>query len=119
MTTSPKQTIDPSDVSGALRDFYTTRTEITAHAGGGQANAVALTTAFSRVTTVATAGDSVRLPAAVPGASLTVFNRGAESMNVFPITGQSINALAADTAFAVAAGASARFVCVAPGIWDT
>jgi hypothetical protein len=119
MTISPKATIDSSDVSSAIRDLYTTATGITARAGGGQADAVPLAAAFNRVTTVATAGDSVRLPAALPGASLTVFNRGAASMNVFPATGQTINALSANTALAVAAGASARFVCVAPGVWDT
>lgn len=118
MTTSPRASVDPSDLSGALRDFSTTRTGITAHAGGGQANAVLLTAAFNRVTTVATGGDSVRLPPAVPGATCVVFNRGAQSMNVFPATGQSINALSPNSALAVAAGAGARFVCVAAGIWD-
>jgi len=119
MTINPRQTVDASDISGALRDFSSTHTGITAHAGGGQANAVPLTAAFNRVTTVATGGDSVRLPVARVGATVAVFNRGAASMNVFPATGQSINALSANTALAVAAGASARFVCVAPGIWDT
>jgi hypothetical protein len=118
MTTSPRAFVDPSDVSGVLRDFSSARTGITAFAGGGQGSATALTAAFNRVTTVATAGDSVRLPLATPGATCVVFNRGAASMNVFPATGQSINALSANTALAVAAGNSARFVCVAAGIWD-
>lgn len=118
MSTTPKLSVDPSDISGALRNFSTTSTGITAHAGGGQANAVPLTSAFNRVTTVATAGNSVRLPPAVPGAQITVFNRGANSMNVFPVTGQSINALSANASLAVASGASARFACVVAGIWD-
>jgi hypothetical protein len=118
MTTAPRTTVDPSDIGGVLRDLSSARTGYTAFAGGGQASAVPLTAAFNRVTVCATAGDSVRLPRAVPGATCVVFNRGAASMNVFPMTGQSINALAANTALAVAAGASARFVCVATGIWD-
>lgn len=118
MTIAPKASVDSSDVSAAIRDFSTVRGGITAHAGGGQGSAVLLRAAYNRVTTVATAGDSVRLPVAVPGASVVVFNRGAESMNVFPATGQSINALAVNTALAVAAGGGRRFICVVAGIWD-
>lgn len=118
MSTAPRTFVDPSDVSGVLLGLSSARTGITAFATGGQASAVPLTAAFNRVTTVATAGDSVRLPAAVPGATCVVFNRGAASMDVFPVTGQFINALAVNTALAVAAGASARFVCAAAGIWD-
>lgn len=118
MTTSPKRSVDPSDIGGALRDFSSTATGITAFATGGQTDAVPLTAAYNRVTTVATTADSVKLPVAVQGATIVAVNRGAQSMNVFPATGQSINALSANAALAVAAGASARFVCIAPGIWD-
>ena len=119
MTIRPRQSLDTSDIPGAIRDLYTATNGITAFDGGGQADATPLTSAFNRVTVVATADDSVRLPPAVVGASVYVKNAGAESLDVFPSAGQAINALAADAAFAVASGASARFVCVAPGVWDT
>lgn len=117
--TNPKRFVDPSDVSAAIRDASTARNGITARAGGGQANATLLTAAINRVTTVATAGDSVKLPRAVPGARFTVINRSASSMNVFPSAGGVINALSADAAYAVAAAKTVEFVCALAGTWDT
>src|SRR6266568_1552880 len=75
---------------------------LTAHAGGGQASALALVTGMNVVSTVATAGDSVRLPPAKPGMAITVKNSSGTSMNVFPATGEAINALGANAAYAVA-----------------
>jgi hypothetical protein len=98
--------------------FFTTTTtdNITAHAGGGQANATPLTTSLNRVTTVASAGDSVVLPASFAGAEITVINAAAaNSMNVFPAVGDAINALGANNAFAVAAGKTATFYCATAG----
>lgn len=105
---------------------------ITAAAGGGQANAVVLTSAVNRVTTVATIADSVKLPlcqtgpqnaigAGQPsntlGQMMYVINAAAaNSMNVFPATGGSINALSANTAYAVAANKTVGFVCIG-NIW--
>lgn len=92
---------------------------ITAFAGGGQGSAVALTSTINRVTTVATAADSVRLPAAVAGAVVFVANAAAaNSMNVFPATGESINALSANAAFAMAANTRAAFFCAVNGVWS-
>jgi hypothetical protein len=92
---------------------------MTAHAGGGQGSATAISTVMSRFTTVATAGDSSVLPASKPGMTLTVINAGAASMNVFPATGEQINALGANGAFAVAAGKTCQFYCTVAGQWHT
>lgn len=51
---------------------------ITARAGGGQALATQLWAQTSKVTIVATAGDSVKLPASAPGLELMVINAGAK-----------------------------------------
>jgi hypothetical protein len=92
---------------------------IAAFAGGGQANAVALTADFNRVTTVATANDSVKLPSATVGKQVLVVNAAAaNSMNVFPSAGEGINALANDAAFAMAANRTAIFACVVAGKWN-
>jgi hypothetical protein len=74
---------------------------------------------ISRFTTVAVAGDSTTLPVGVPGMNLTVINASAISMNVFPDTGSTINALTANTAFALAAGKTAVFVTTLAGAWHT
>ena len=82
---------------------------LTAFAGGGQGGAILLNAQQCRVTTVATTGDSVKLPPSVAGSVVFVYNSGANSMNVFPATGETINALAANTALAVAAAGGTTF----------
>jgi hypothetical protein len=93
---------------------------ITAHAGGGQGSAVQLTTMLNRVTVVGTAADSVKLPLAAPGMSITVTNATAStSMNVFPATGDQINALGANAAFALAGTKTATFNSTVAGQWHS
>jgi hypothetical protein len=105
--------------AGSLPTFSTTNA-ITAFAGGGQASAVLLTTVINRVTTVGTAADSVKLPAAVAGLSITVINAAAaNAMNVFPATGDAINALAANTALSIVANKTAVFSCAVAGQWHS
>jgi hypothetical protein len=109
-----------SSNQGWKEDLFSATDGLTAHAGGGQANATPITTQMARFTTVATAADSAVLPSAVPGMSYTVSNAAAaNSMNVFPATGEIINALAANAAFAVAAGKTCEFVCMKTGQWHT
>lgn len=90
---------------------------LTAKAGGGQSGATLCSADISRFTTVATAADSGLLPAALPGMALNVSNAGANSMNLFPATGEQINALGANAAFAVAAGKSVELYCAVAGQW--
>jgi hypothetical protein len=93
---------------------------ITAHAGGGQGSAVALTTGFNRVTTVATAADSVKLPSAVAGREVVVTNAAAaNALNCFPDTGEIINALSANTALSIAANTTTVFFCSVNGTWNS
>jgi hypothetical protein len=83
---------------------------LTAHAGGGQANALQLAAGINRITVVATAGDSVKLPLAAAGGTVTVINADStDSLNVFPFLGDTINALGANAAFALAAGKTVTF----------
>lgn len=116
-----KLALDSSDIAGAIGDFSSTTNAITAYASGGQANAVQLgNSTWNRVTTVGTAGDSVKLPVAKAGSWLGVFNKAAaNSMNVFPSSGDSVNALSPDAAYALAATKGALFVCMVDGKWDT
>lgn len=97
---------------------FAATTGLTAFAGGGQGSAVALTGNVNRVTVCATAGDSAKLPAAVVGRRVSVYNAGAASCNVFPQTGESINSGAANAAFAVATTKGAIFECAATGVWN-
>lgn len=105
----------------AVLDYPSSATNgITAFATGGQASAVQLVSNINRVTTVGTAADSVKLPAAVAGLQITVINAAAaNSMNLFPATGDNINALSANTALAVAANKTVHAFCAVNGTWNT
>ncbi len=96
---------------------------LTALAGGGQASATALREGLNRVTTVVSANDSVALPAVgeSQGMELVVVNAAAaNSMNVYPAPGQSINALGANTPMALAANKAMVCYCFAgSGVWHT
>lgn len=129
--------IDNSHQNQAMAIGYTrlsTTDSITALAGGGQTGAPVMNSALNRVTTVATGNDSVALPlcqagpaAAVGGnpkqpvntigQMIYVINAAASnSMNVFPSSGGSINALTANSAYAVAANKTVGFACIG-SIW--
>lgn len=91
---------------------------ITAFAGGGQASATQLVPGVNRVTTVATAADSVKLPAAAAGLLLMVCNAAAtNAMNLFPTSGDAINNLAADAALSIPAGRSVWCAAVDATNW--
>lgn len=92
---------------------------VTAFAGGGQGSATALTKDFSNITVCATAGDSVKLPAAIAGLTYTVTNRGAASANVFPATGDTINGGSANAAIALPVGATLQFVAINTTDWKS
>jgi hypothetical protein len=97
----------------------TTDNAVTASTGSTQATGYVVKAAVTRVTTVGTVGDALTLPKAVSGVSLVVINAAAaNSMDVFPAVGDSINALAADAALAVAANKTVLFVCAVGGVWN-
>ncbi len=79
---------------------------VTAFATGGQASAVQITADLVEVAVTATAGDSVKLPAAAAGLSAIVTNHGVASMDLFPATGDAINEGAANAQKAVAVNAT-------------
>ncbi len=89
----------------------------TAFAGGGQASATQLSLGVNNVTVVATAGDSVKLPLAIQGEQVTVFNNGAASLQVFGSGTDTINGIAFGTGIAQAAGTVATYTALtsAPG----
>lgn len=100
--------------------YVTSTDSLVAHAGGGQASATVCPSTMNRFITVATAADSAVLPASVAGMQIKVTNAAASnSMNVFPATGEAINALGANAAFALAAGKTVEFNCHTAGQWHS
>jgi hypothetical protein len=107
------------DEGDAPPPTFPAATGIVAHAGGTKAAAFQLGYGFSNVTTIATGGDSLLLPAAVPGTFCVVANES-DTTNAGDIYGQgtdTIDAVATATAFSLAENATVLFACVATGLW--
>ena len=83
---------------------------ITAFATGGQVGATQLDSSYNVIGTVATTGDSVKLPPVfVINSVVYVKNDGANACDVFPASGDSLGA-GTDTAVSLPAGSSASFL---------
>jgi hypothetical protein len=94
------------------------RSGLVALASGGQTGATPMMEGhINHVGTVATAADSVMLPLAKAGACVWGVNATANSMNMYPRSGQTINALAADATLAIAAGKAFHAFCATSGNW--
>lgn len=93
---------------------------ITAFSGGGQGSAVQLVDEFNRITVVAAAGDSVKLPdgGSTLGLVITVANADStESMDLFPFSGDAIDGLGTNNAYALAAGKIVTMRLITNSLW--
>lgn len=100
-------------------DVLAIATTITAFAGGGQGSATLLTGDFNEVTVAATDGDSVKLEPATAGKTVTVKNDGANPIDVFPATGDTINDLAVNTAIRLIPGDTKVFTAINGTNWES
>lgn len=97
-----------SDYSPRLMGGVTTG--ITADTGSAQGDGL-LSAGVNVISTCANAGDAVSLPTGVgQNNRVTVVNTGAESADVFPPTGGTINGASANAAKATAAGVGYEFI---------
>lgn len=85
-------------------------------AGTTQGTATAITKQTNEFTTVA-ASSGARLPSPEQGEFIFVANAGANALSVYPATGHSINALAANAAFSLAVGKNALFWAATASKW--
>jgi hypothetical protein len=109
--------IAPVDTDEPLQ--YSSETGITAGTTQTQGGATALTEEWNNVTTVGTAGDGVALPSAVTGYAITVKNSGANSLAVWPASGDKINALAVNLAVNIPVGGMVTFRAIDATTWET
>lgn len=108
--------LNGDDVNSALSlDLLSTENGITAHSGGGQTNAYQLTTNISRITTVAVANDSVKLPPATAGRTVYVDNDGANVLAIYPSGTDQVEDGTGAISFSV--GQDGTFVCPIGGKW--
>lgn len=111
---------DPVNVAKIVMTgpFYAnTLNNVTAKAGGVQANGTLLSGDVNIITVCATLNDSVLLPTAEAGREITVFNSGAAAASVFPGVGDKINALSANASINIAAGKAVTFYGAALLAW--
>lgn len=85
-------------------------------AGTTQGTATVITKQTNEFTTVG-AGQGAKLPSPEQGEFIFVANAGANALLVYPDTGHSINALAANAAFSLAAGKNALFWAATASKW--
>ncbi len=108
-----------TEVSSAILQAHEANVGLTADVGSAQGNGV-ITSSYNTYTVVGTAGDAATLPATAPVGTIVYVKNddSAESMDVFPASGDTILPNAVNIAEAVAAGESAAFLCtVANATW--
>jgi hypothetical protein len=87
-------------------------------AGATQGTATGLVSNINNVTVVAAAADGVRLPTAVAGMRILVRNSDAvDTLKIYPATGGQINALGANAASTLVAGATIELMATTTTQW--
>ena len=81
-------------------------------AGTTQGTATELVNADSEVSTVASGAGVVLASRLSPGDEQTVFNSGANALKIYPTSGMSINALAANAPMLLARNTGCLFKCI-------
>lgn len=84
--------------------------EVLAALSGGQASGANITKPVTVVTPVSGANDDVTLPGLEVHKVLVVLNRGSGTLNVYPASGDQIEALGANNPTTIASGAGAIFI---------
>jgi hypothetical protein len=88
--------------------------------GTTQAGATGLVSNINNVTVVTAAAAGVRLPTAVAGMRILIRNSdSADTLSIYPATGGTINALAANAAFTLAAGSTIELMATTATQWYT
>lgn len=98
-------------------------TGLTAHSGGGQASALALsaTKSIHEITTVAAGNDSVVLPAATGSGTVhwVKNSAAANSAQLYGLSADTVDGVTAGTGVAIAAGKSRIVIDSASGKWQS
>lgn len=118
---NPILSISQTSITAGVGLFFVESavSNLTAFAGGGQASATLLTGQTAHVATVATSGDSVKLPPAVPGLEMIVINKGAQPMQVYGSGSDQIDDFASATGVSQMANSTVIYICAATGKWYT
>lgn len=117
----PQYGVFQGNVAFQPGDFFleSSADNITAKAGGGQTGAFQLNTQTARITTVATTGDSVKLPPSAPGLELLIINHGVNPMQVYGAGTDTIDDVATATGVSQMSNSFVLYSCATTGAWYT
>lgn len=93
-----------------IAPLYPNLQNIIAYAPGGQANAFQLNPGINNVVIAASPNSSVVLPGDVIGQTCVVVNLSANTINIYPAVGDTIDALGTNNPFTLAAGSRVIFI---------
>lgn len=106
----------PRDMYLGRMVYYGVTASITASTTKTQGQG-ALTTAINEVSTVANANDTVTLPTAVAGARVTIINNGANTLQIFPASGDNLGA-GVNTATTLATATNRTYIAYDATNWE-
>lgn len=112
------QNIEPADVRLVLADLNqrTVSDSVMANAGGGQDDAIELSSMYNCIVVCASDGDSVKLVTAYAGLKQVVYNDTDNLLSVFPQPGEKING-ETNAEITIFPGNAFFFEAVATGKW--
>lgn len=105
------------DDAGRAFSFWANTGTATAYAGGGQANATTVANKWTLFTTVATDGDSAKMPAALANSHYMVVNVGAMNLALYPASGENFIGLGANVSINVPVNTYMELLCITSGVW--
>lgn len=100
-----------SDLQKMASQLYDTAADLVAHAGGGKTNALRLNAVHNHIATVASAADSVILPAGYVGLEISIANFGANAAQVFGSGSDTIDDVATATGVSQANNTVTKYRC--------
>lgn len=115
-TLTNKTLTSPTLTTPTLNSAVVNNNNAVSAAGSTQSDATALTVDFNVVTTVA-ASTGVKLPTGVAGSRIVIVNKGANTLNIYPVTGATIDALAENAAIQIAANGSIEIMASSATQW--
>ncbi len=111
---TPSTFIAPGSI--AYTTYFVNGVTTISAAGATQSTATAITSSEVNVTTVAS-GTGVRLPTNSVGLQVAITNNGANTLNVYPDTGSTIDTAAANVAVTIPVSQTAEYTVLASGAW--
>jgi hypothetical protein len=91
--------------------------DVTAHPGGGQANATLMTKKTVNINVCATDDDSVKTLNALTGFQYLIRNTGVATVMIYPAQSEQFDGLSVDEGYELEVDGQITLTCVEQGVW--